>query len=156
MKQEYISREGLKKVEEKLNHLINVERPNIIKAIKEAREHGDLKENAEYKAAKEQQAMIESKIAELQRRLANIRIIEKSEIRTDEVGLYSRVKVKNLKLNKTQTFIIVGPLEVSIREGKISYETPIGQALLGKKVGEKVSVEVPAGLLEFEILEISK
>ena len=156
MKQEYISREGLRKAKEKLNYLLNVEYPEVLEAIKEAREHGDLKENAEYKAAKEEQARLESKIAELQRRLANVRIIEESEIKTHEVGLYSKVKVKNIKMNKIQRFIIVGPLEVSIREGKISYETPIGQALLGKKVGDKISVKVPAGILEFEILEISK
>ena len=153
---EYISREGLEKVKKQLEHLKNVERPKVLKAIQEAREHGDLKENAEYKAAKEQQRILEEKIADLERRLSSIRVIDESEIKTEEVGLYSKVRVKNLKINKEQVFTIVGPLEANLKEGKISYETPIGRALLGKKVGDKVEVKVPAGILQFEIIKISK
>ncbi len=151
----YMTEEGLKKLKEELQFLETVERPRIIAAIAEAREKGDLSENAEYDAAKEAQGALETKIAQLKARLMDARVISASEINTDEVQILTRVKVRQLSNNMEKTFQIVTEGEANIAEGKISISTPIAKGLLGKKVGDIAQVKVPIGLLEFEILEIS-
>ncbi len=151
----YMTEDGLKKLKEELQFLETVERPRIIAAIAEAREKGDLSENAEYDAAKEAQGALETKIAQLKARLMDARVISASEINTDEVQILTRVKVRQLSNNMEKTFQIVTEGEANIAEGKISISTPIAKGLLGKKVGDIAQVKVPIGLLEFEILEIS-
>ncbi len=151
----YMTEEGLKKLKEELQFLETVERPRIIAAIAEAREKGDLSENAEYDAAKEAQGALETKIAQLKARLMDARVINASEINTDEVQILTRVKVRQLSNNMEKTFQIVTDGEANIAEGKISISTPIAKGLLGKKVGDIAQVKVPIGLLEFEVLEIS-
>ena len=150
-----MTEEGLKKLKEELQFLETVERPRIIAAIAEAREKGDLSENAEYDAAKEAQGALETKIAQLKARLMDARVINASEINTDEVQILTRVKVRQLSNNMEKTFQIVTEGEANIAEGKISISTPIAKGLLGKKVGDIAQVKVPIGLLEFEVLEIS-
>ena len=151
----YMTEDGLKKMKEELQFLETVERPRIIAAIAEAREKGDLSENAEYEAAKEAQGALETKIAQLKARLMDARVINASEINTDEVQILTRVKVRQLSNNMEKTFQIVTEGEANIAEGKISISTPIAKGLLGKKVGDIAQVKVPIGLLEFEVLEIS-
>ena len=151
----YMTEDGLKKLKEELQFLETVERPRIIAAIAEAREKGDLSENAEYDAAKEAQGALETKIAQLKARLMDARVISASEINTDEVQILTRVKVRQLSNNMEKTFQIVTEGEANIAEGKISISTPIAKGLLGKKVGDIAQVKVPIGLLEFEVLEIS-
>ena len=151
----YMTEEGLKKLKEELQFLETVERPRIIAAIAEAREKGDLSENAEYDAAKEAQGALETKIAQLKARLIDARVINASEINTDEVQILTRVKVRQLSNNMEKTFQIVTEGEANIAEGKISISTPIAKGLLGKKVGDIAQVKVPIGILEFEVLEIS-
>ncbi|MBQ7259612.1 MAG: transcription elongation factor GreA [Paludibacteraceae bacterium] len=151
----YMTEEGLKKLKEELQFLETVERPRIIAAIAEAREKGDLSENAEYDAAKEAQGALETKIAQLKARLMDARVINASEINTDEVQILTRVKVRQLSNNMEKTFQIVTEGEANIAEGKISISTPIAKGLLGKKVGDIAQVKVPIGILEFEVLEIS-
>ena len=151
----YMTEEGLKKLKEEIQQLETVERPRIIAAIAEAREKGDLSENAEYDAAKEAQGALETKIAQLKARLMDARVINASEINTDEVQILTRVKVRQLSNNMEKTFQIVTEGEANIAEGKISISTPIAKGLLGKKVGDIAQVKVPIGILEFEVLEIS-
>ena len=151
----YMTEEGLKKLKEELQFLETVERPRIIAAIAEAREKGDLSENVEYDAAKEAQGALETKIAQLKARLMDARVINASEINTDEVQILTRVKVRQLSNNMVKTFQIVTEGEANIAEGKISISTPIAKGLLGKKVGDIAQVKVPIGILEFEVLEIS-
>ena len=151
----YMTEEGLKKLKEDLQFLETVERPRIIAAIAEAREKGDLSENAEYDAAKEAQGALETKIAQLKARLMDARVINAADIKTDEVQILTRVKVRQLSNGMEKTFQIVTESEANIAEGKIAISTPIAKGLLGKKVGEIAQVKVPIGLLEFEVLEIS-
>ncbi len=151
----YMTEEGLKKLKEDLQFLETVERPRIIAAIAEAREKGDLSENAEYDAAKEAQGALETKIAQLKARLMDARVISAADIKTDEVQILTRVKVRQLSNGMEKTFQIVTEGEANIAEGKIAISTPIAKGLLGKKVGEIAQVKVPIGLLEFEVLEIS-
>ena len=150
-----MTEDGLKKLKEEIQQLETVERPRIIAAIAEAREKGDLSENAEYDAAKEAQGALETKIAQLKARLMDARVINASEINTDEVQILTRVKVRQLSNNMEKTFQIVTEGEANIAEGKISISTPIAKGLLGKKVGDIAQVKVPIGILEFEVLEIS-
>ena len=152
----YFTPEGLQKLKDELDHLIHVERPNIVVAIQEARDKGDLSENAEYDAAKEAQGLLEAKIAELQDLIFNARILDESKIDTSKVLLYSTVKLKNLMLNKEMVYSIVPEKEANFKEGKISINSPIGQGLLGKKVGEIAEIAVPAGKMKFEILKITR
>ena len=152
----YFTPEGLQKLKDELEHLIRVERPNVVVAIQEARDKGDLSENAEYDAAKEAQGLLEAKIAELQDLIFNARILDESKIDTSKVLLYSTVKLKNLMLNKEMVYSIVPEKEANFKEGKISINSPIGQGLLGKKVGEIAEIAVPAGKMKFEILEITR
>ena len=151
----YMTAEGLQKLKEELQHLESVERPRVIAAIAEAREKGDLSENAEYDAAKEEQGILESKIALIKSKLADARIIDETDINTDEVQILTKVRVQNMKTGKEKVYKLVTEGEANISEGKIATTTPIAKGLMGKKVGETAEVIVPAGKLEFKILEIS-
>ncbi|MBQ9218802.1 MAG: transcription elongation factor GreA [Muribaculaceae bacterium] len=151
----YMTQEGYDKKMAELNHLENVERPEVINAIREARDKGDLSENAEYDAAKERQGLLEAKIAELKTLVAGARIIDESKISTDEVQLLNRVTIKNVANGAKMTYTIVTETEANLREGKISITTPIAKGLLGHKVGEVVDVQAPAGKMQFEILDIA-
>ena len=150
-----MTEEGLKKLKEEIQQLEAVERPRIIAAIAEAREKGDLSENAEYDAAKEAQGVLETKIAQLKARLMDARVLDASDIRTDEVQILTKVRVRMKNNGLEKIFQLVTEGEANIAEGKISVTTPIAKGLLGKKVGEVAQVMVPAGMMEFEILEIS-
>ena len=151
----YMTEEGLKKLKEELQFLESVERPRIIAAIAEAREKGDLSENAEYDAAKEAQGALETKIALLKTRLMEARVLNTADLNTDEVKILTKVRVRQKTTGMEKTFQLVTEGEANIAEGKISISTPIAKGLLGKKVGEVAQIQVPAGLVEFEILEIS-
>ena len=147
--------EGYKKLVEELNELERVQRPAISKAIGEARDKGDLSENAEYDAAKEAQGMLEMRISNLKAMVASARMIDESKISTKEVQILTRVKIRNTKTNQFMTYMIVSESEANFKEGKLSVTTPIAKGLLGKKVGQKASVTVPSGELEFEVMEIT-
>lgn len=147
--------EGYKKLKEELNELERVQRPAISKQIAEARDKGDLSENAEYDAAKEAQGLLEMKISQLKETLASARMIDESKINTNEVQILNRVKIRNSKTGQVMSYMIVSESEANLKEGKLSVTTPIAKGLLGKKVGEKASVQVPSGLMEFEVVEIS-
>jgi transcription elongation factor GreA len=151
----YITEEGLKRLREDLAQLESVERPNISKQIAEARDKGDLSENAEYDAAKEAQGMLEMKIARLKETIAGSRLIDESKLDTSKVQILNKVKIKNLKNNAVMTYTLVSESEADLKAGKISISTPIAKGLLGKKVGDKVDIQVPSGMMPFEILEIS-
>lgn len=149
-----MTQEGYNKKMAELNRLENVERPDVVKAIQEAREKGDLSENAEYDAAKERQGMLEAKISELKNLVATARIIDESKLQTDEVQLMNKVTIKNVKNNAKMTYTIVSETEADLKSGKISITTPIAKGLLGHKKGDIVDVRVPAGVMKFEIVEI--
>ncbi len=151
----YMTKEGYDKKMAELVHLENVERPEVVRAIAEARDKGDLSENAEYDAAKERQGMLEAKIAELKNLVATARIIDESKLNTDEVQLLNKVTIKNTKNGMKMTYTIVTETESNLREGKIAISTPIAKGLLGHKVGDVVDVQAPAGKMQFEILEIA-
>ena len=150
-----MTEEGLKKLKEELTHMESVERPRVVAAIAEARDKGDLSENAEYDAAKEAQGLLEMRIAQLKDTIANARIIDDSRLNTEEVQLLNRVKIKNVANGATMEYSIVSDTEADHRAGKISIATPIAKALLGHHVGDVVDVQVPAGKMKFEILEIA-
>jgi|TARA_B100001063_G_C16733184_1_gene540479 transcription elongation factor GreA len=152
----YYTEEGLQKLKEELEQLKFVERPSISNQIAEARDKGDLSENAEYDAAKEAQGMLEMKIAKLEAMYASARIIDESQLDTDKVLALSIVKIKNLATKKEMTFTLVAESEADVKTGKISVSSPIGTGLLGKKVGEIAEITVPAGLMKFEIIHISR
>lgn len=147
--------EGLQKLKDELHLLETIERPRVIAAIAEAREKGDLSENAEYDAAKEEQGVLESKIAMIKAKIMDARIIDETTISTDEVQILTKVKVLNLKTNQEKIYQLVTEGEANVAEGKLATTTPIAKGLLGKKVGEIAEVVVPAGKLQFKILEIS-
>jgi transcription elongation factor GreA len=151
----YMTAEGYKKLVDELSELEGVQRPAISKQIAEARDKGDLSENAEYDAAKEAQGMLEMKIAHLKGTIASARMIDESMIKTGEVQILTKVKIKNTKNGQTMVYTIVSESEANFKEGKLSVTTPIAKGLLGKKVGEKAQITVPSGDIEFEILEIS-
>ena len=151
----YMTKEGYKKKMEELAYLENVKRPEISAAIAEARDKGDLSENAEYDAAKEAQGMLEMKISQLKDIVANARIIDESKLNTDVVSLLSTVKIKNVKNGMVLKYTIVSESEANLKEMKIASATPIARGLMGHKVGDVVEVKAPAGLMQFEILEIS-
>lgn len=152
----YLTEEGLQKLQAELNHLKTVERPAISKQIAEARDKGDLSENAEYDAAKDAQGMLELRISKLEDTIANARIIDESKIDTTHVQILNKVKIKNLKTNALMEYLLVAESEANLKEGKLSVGTPIAKALIGKKVGEVVDVQVPSGSVKFEIVEISR
>lgn len=152
----YVTEAGLKKMKDELAQLESVERPKVIAAISEARDKGDLSENAEYDAAKEAQAHLESKIMKIKSTIANSRVIDVSKLDTNSVQLLSRVTILNTKTKAKMTYTIVPETEGSdLKAGKISLTTPIAKGLIGKKVGDKAEIKVPAGVMTFEILEIA-
>jgi transcription elongation factor GreA len=152
---QYITRETLEQMKAELQHLKAVERPAASRAIAEAREKGDLKENAEYDAAKEQQGLLEAKIVILEGQIANARVIDESTIDTSKVSILTKVTVLNLNTKKAITYKIVSEKEADLKAGKISITSPIGKGLLGKKVGDTAEVQAPAGVIKFKIEEIS-
>lgn len=151
----YITADGLSKLKAELQQLEGVERPRVIKAIAEARDKGDLSENAEYSAAKEEQAQLESKIQALKTRIVEAKVLNEKDIDTSEVQLLTKVRVRNKKNGLEKEYQIVTDGEADISQGKLSITTPIAKGLLGKKVGEVASINVPAGLMELEVLSIS-
>ena len=151
----YYTAEGLKKLREELNHLKDVERPNASKAIAEARDKGDLSENAEYDAAKEAQGLLELKINQLEQVMATARVLDTSQLDNSEVRVLSKVRIKNLKMKKEFTYQLVAESEADLKAKKISVSSPIGEGLLGKKVGDVAEIQTPGGLMKFEILEIT-
>ena len=151
----YMTAESLQKLKDELRFLESTERPRVIAAIAEARDKGDLSENAEYDAAKEEQGMLESKIAMLKGKIMDARVIDQSTLKTDEVQILTKVRVRVKKTGAEKVYQLVTEGEANSMEGKIAVTTPIAKGLLGKKVGDTVKVQVPAGTMEFEILEIS-
>ncbi len=152
----YYTEEGLKNLKDELHHMKTVERPKISQQIAEARDKGDLSENAEYDAAKEAQGMLEAKINKMENLLANARIIDDSDIDNSKVFILSKVRIKNQKNGSEVTYTLVAENEANLAEKKISIDSPIGKGLLGKAVGDVTEVSVPAGVIPFEILEISR
>ncbi len=152
----YYTAEGLKNLREELNQLKDVERPNASRAIGEARDKGDLSENAEYDAAKEAQGMLEMKISKLEAMLSSARLIDESQLDSTKALVLSKVKIKNQTNGMEVTYTLVADREADLATGKISVNSPIGKGLLGKTVGEVADIEVPNGILKFEILEISR
>lgn len=151
----YLTAEGYKKLKDELDHMRSVERPAISAAIAEARDKGDLSENAEYDAAREAQGLLEMRIAKLEDTIANARVIDESKIDRSKVQILSRVTLLNHNNGKEVSYTIVSENEANLREGKLAIGTPIAKALLGKKVGDIVEVNVPAGVIKFEIKDIS-
>ena len=151
----YYTHEGLEKLKAELLNLERVERPNATKAVAEAREKGDLSENAEYDAAREAQGLLELKISKLKDVLANAWLVDESQIDLSKVSILTSVKIKNLKNGATMKYTLVAENEANLKEMKISIDSPIGKGLLGKKVGDKVDISVPAGIIPFEIIEIT-
>jgi transcription elongation factor GreA len=152
----YYTAEGLKKLREELNHLKDIERPKASQAIAEARDKGDLSENAEYDAAKEAQGMLEMKISKMEETLANARVIDESQLDTSKVLALSIVKIKNQTNGMEMTYTLVAESEADLAAGKISVNSPIGKGLLGKSVGEVAEIKVPNGIMKFDILDISR
>lgn len=152
---QYVTKETLEQMKAELQHLRSVERPAASRAIAEAREKGDLKENAEYDAAKEAQGHLEAKIAQLEGQVATARIVDESTIDTSKVSILTKVKVTNLHTKKQITYQIVSEKEADLKAGKISVTSPIGKGLLGKTVGEVAEVEAPVGILKFKVEDIS-
>lgn len=151
----YLTEDGLRRLREELENLVNIERPKISKLIGEAIEKGDISENAEYDAAKDAQGLLEAKIAQLQSKIANARIIDESKIDTSQVQILNKVTIKNKKNNSTMVYTIVPESEANLKEAKISVNTPIAKGLMGKKVGDVVDIKVPSGIIPFEIIDIS-
>jgi transcription elongation factor GreA len=151
----YVSKDTFEKMRQELQHMKSVDRPAASRAIAEAREKGDLKENAEYDSAKEAQGMLEAKIALLESQIANSRIVDESEIDTSKVSILTRVTITNVATKKTVTYQIVGEKEADLKANKISISSPIGQGLLGKQIGEIAEVKAPTGVLKFKVEEIS-
>lgn len=151
----YMTEEGYNKILAEINYLESVRRPEISAQIAEARDKGDLSENAEYDAAREAQGMLEAKIAQLKGTLSNARLIDESQLKTDVVQIMNKVKIKNTKTKTTMTYTIVSDSEANLKENKIAVSTPIAQGLMGKKIGDKVNITVPSGSINLEILGIS-
>jgi transcription elongation factor GreA len=152
----YFTEESLKKFKEELHQLKTVERPSISRQIAEARDKGDLSENAEYDAAKDAQGLLELKIAKMEEVLANSRLVDESQLDTSKVFILSKVTIKNKTNGAKMKYTLVPETEANLKEGKISIESPIAKALLGKKVGDSVDVKVPSGNVTFEIIEIAR
>ena len=152
----YYTTEGLKKLKDELDYLKSIERPKASQAIAEARDKGDLSENAEYDAAKEAQGMLEMRISKMEEVVANARIIDESQLDTSKILIHSIVKIKNIANNMVMNYTLVAESEADLKSGKISVTSPIGKGLLGKSVGEIAEVVVPNGTIQFEIIEISR
>ena len=155
-KQVLLTNEGLRKLEDELDFLKTVRRKEIAEKIKVALSFGDLSENSEYDEAKNEQAMVESRIVTIEAMLKNVKLIDENEINTEIIHVGSRAKVKNLSSDRESTYKIVGSNEANPLEGRISDESPVGKALLGKKPGDKITVETPGGTIVYEVLEIGK
>ena len=151
----YMTEEGYKKMLEEITFLETVKRPEISRQIAEARDKGDLSENAEYDAAKEAQGLLEMKIAQLKDKVANARMIDYTKLNTHTVQILNKVKIKNTKNNAVMQYMLVSESEANMKEGKIAVSTPIGKGLLGKKVGDIAEIQVPSGIMTFEIIDIS-
>jgi transcription elongation factor GreA len=151
----YVTDEGLQKLKDELEHLRGTERPKISAHIAEARDKGDLSENAEYAAAKEAQGMLEMKIAKLEDLISRSRVIDESKIGTSSVKILNKVRIKNRKTNSVMEYQLVPESEADLKQGKIAVGSPIAQGLIGRKVGEVVDITVPSGVLQFEIMNIS-
>ena len=152
----YYTAEGLKKLREELNHLKDVERPKASQAIGEARDKGDLSENAEYDAAKEAQGMLEMKISKMEEILSGARVIDESQLDLTKALALSKVKIKNQVNGMEMTYTLVAESEADLASGKISVNSPIGKGLLGKSVGDVAEIQVPSGIMKFDVLEISR
>lgn len=152
----YYTAEGLKKLKDELNHLRDVERPKASQDIAEARDKGDLSENAEYDAAKEAQGMLEMRISQMEELLSNARIIDESQLDTSKVLIHSTVKIKNQTNGMEMSYKLVAQNEADIKAGKISVDSPIGKGLLGKEVGDVAEIQVPNGIMKFDILAITR
>lgn len=152
----YLTEEGLKKLQEEVQQLKTVERPNISRQIAEARDKGDLSENAEYDAAKDAQGHLELKISKMEELLSNARLIDESKLDPNKVSVLSKVKIRNSKNKQEMTYTLVAENEADLKSGKISVGSPIGKGLLGKKVGELAEVITPGGVINFEVLNISR
>lgn len=152
----YYTEKGLKELRQKLDHLKDIERPLASKAIGEARDKGDLSENAEYDAAKEAQGMLEMEISKLEETLSNARIIDESKLDSSKILIHSTVKIKNLTNSAIMEYKLVAQSEANLSQGKISVDSPIGKGLLGKKNGDIAEIVIPNGNVKFEILEISR
>ncbi len=151
----YMTKDGLEKLQEEVRYLKSIKRQEVARAIAEAREKGDLSENAEYHAAKEEQGHLEAKIAEMEGKLINARVMDESKLDASKVGILSTVEVLNKKMNKKMSFTLVSEAEANLKESKLSISSPIGKALLGKAVGDIATANTPGGEMEFEILNIS-
>ena len=151
----YLTEEGYNKLKEEIEHLRSIERPSISRQIAEARDKGDLSENAEYDAAKEAQGLLEMKIAKMQEVFNNARILDQSKLDPNKIQILSKVKIQNVKNKATMEYTLVAEAEADIKEKKISISSPIGKGLLGKAKGDKVEITVPNGVMEFEIIGIS-
>ena len=151
----YMTEEGYNKILAEINYLESVKRPEISAQIAEARDKGDLSENAEYDAAKEAQGILEGKIAQLKGLIANARLIDEKQIKTDVVQIMNKVKLKNVANGAVLTYTLVSDSEANLKENKLAISTPIAQGLMGKKVGDVAEIKVPSGILKFEIMEIS-
>jgi len=151
----YMTKEGYNKLMEEVNFLESERRPAISKQIAEARDKGDLSENAEYDAAKEMQGIIEAKIAQLKNLISNARLIDENRISTDSIQILNKVTIRNTKNNQKMVYTLVSESEANLKEGKIAVNTPIGKGLLGKKVGDIAEIKVPSGLMTFEIINIA-
>lgn len=152
----YYSEEGLKKLKQELEHLESVERPRVTQEISDARDKGDLSENAEYHAAKEEQSHLEFKIAKLKNVVANARILDESQLDLSKILIHSVVKIRNTANKMEFTYTLVADSETDIKKGKLSVNSPIGKGLLGLKIGDLAEIKVPNGIMTFEILEISR
>lgn len=150
----YMTLDGYNKLMEEISYLETTKRPEISRQIAEARDKGDLSENAEYDAAKEAQGLLESKIAQLKDLISKARVIDETKLGTDSVQLLNKVKIRNTKNNSTMTYTLVSESEANLKEFKIAINTPIGKGLLGKKVGDVAEIKVPNGVMTFEIMEI--
>ena len=151
----YMTEEGYNKLKEEIMHLESVERPKISRQIGEARDKGDLSENAEYDAAKEAQGMLEAKISQLKGVLATARLIDAKDIGIESVKIMNRVTMKNLKTKKLMTYTLVSETEADFKQGKIAVNSPIAQGLMGKKVGDVIDIKIPSGVMSVEIIEIA-
>jgi transcription elongation factor GreA len=151
----YMTEEGYNKLLAEINYLESVKRPEISAQIAEARDKGDLSENAEYDAAKEAQGILEGKIAQLKGLISNARLIDEARIKTDVVQILNKVKIKNLQNNAVMTYVLVSDSEANLKENKIAVSTPVAKGLIGKKAGDVAEIKVPSGVVKFEILEIS-
>lgn len=152
----YYTEEGLKKLKDELHHLKSVERPSISQQIAEARDKGDLSENAEYDAAKEAQGLLEARISKMETILSNARVIDESQVDNSKVYILSKVKIMHLGMKKEFNYTLVAENEADLKQGKISVDSPIGKGLLGKAQGDIVDIQIPNGVMKVEILEISR